>query len=150
MNSRIIFICLFFFYSGVLPAEQQLFMTRSSQAFPETMSLLQSVIASHGYTVSRVQHVDKGLTSSGFKTDTYRIVFFGNAEELHQLSEQHPELIPYLPLQIAIFAEADETVLVASNPQILAELYPEPRLRPLFKRWHDDMANIFLAMQNPD
>lgn len=150
MNCRYSVVFLIALYSSAGGAEQQLFMVRSSQAFPEAMSTLQQTITKQGYSVSRIQHVDKGLTSSGFKTDTYRIVFFARVAELHQLSEQHPELIPYLPLQIAIFAEADETVLVAANPLLLAELYPATDLQPAFKRWHDDLASIFLAVQNAD
>jgi uncharacterized protein (DUF302 family) len=131
-------------------ADQQLFMLRSTQSFPEAMTLLQDAINKQGYTVTRVQHVDKGLTTMGFKTDLYRVVFFAKTDELHQLSEQHPDIIPYMPLQIAIFAEADETILVAPNPLNLASFYPNAGLTTVFGRWHDDLANIFHTVQNAD
>ena len=83
----------------------RLLMMRSSQSFPETMLALQRTLGEYGYTISRVQRVDIGLTSSGFETDKYRIVFFGKPEEVRQLSEKHPQLIPYLPLKITLFAE---------------------------------------------
>ena len=41
------------------------------------MAVLQHAIGTQGYTLSRVQRVDIGLTESGFKTDKYRVVFFG-------------------------------------------------------------------------
>jgi uncharacterized protein (DUF302 family) len=150
MKTRIFIICLLLLQSVPAMADQQLFMIRSAQAFPETMSVLQDAIRKQGYTVSRVQHVDVGLTTMGFKTDLYRVVFFAKTDELHQLAEQHPELVPYLPLQIAIFAEADETILVASNPLILSAFYPDAGLGKIFKHWHDDLSNIFLAVQNAD
>ncbi len=61
----------------VIPAEaQQLIMTRSLNTFPETMLNLQEAIADQGYTISRVQRVDIGLTKMGYETDKYRVVFF--------------------------------------------------------------------------
>ena len=150
MKMRILIICLLLLQSLPVMADQQLFMMRSAQPFPETMSVLQQTIRKQGYTVSRVQHVDIGLTTMGFKTDLYRVVFFAKADELHQLTEQHPELVPYLPLQIAIFAEADETILVASNPLSLSAFYPDAGRGKIFKRWHDDLSNIFLGVQNAD
>ena len=150
MKSRIFIIGLLMLCALTAKADQQLFMLRSSQPFPETMALLQDAIHKQGYTVTRVQHVDQGLTTMGFKTDLYRVVFFAKADELHQLSEQHPELIPYLPLQIAIFAEADETILVSANPLNLSGFYPDAGLTKAFRRWHDDVANIFLTVQNAD
>ena len=69
-----------------------LMMMRSSQPFPETMSELQAIIKSHGYVVSRVQRVDIGLTMMGYKTDKYRVVFFGKYDELQELTNKYPEL----------------------------------------------------------
>ena len=89
---------------------EDLLMFRSKQTFPEAMLALQTSIAEHGYTLSRVQRVDIGLTKSGYKTDKYRIVFFGKSSEVNAIKFAEPELIPYLPLKIAIFAEGQETM----------------------------------------
>ncbi|MCW8957038.1 MAG: DUF302 domain-containing protein [Gammaproteobacteria bacterium] len=128
----------------------ELIMTRSSQPFPETMSSLQAAIKHQGYTLSKVQRVDIGLTARGFKTDKYRVVFFGKADEIHYLSRKYPELIPYIPLKIAIFAEADETLLTTANPMVLADLFPDPALKPIFTRWHKDMKKIINSVQNTE
>lgn len=125
----------------------ELIMARSIHPFPETMSTLQEAIKKQGYTLSRVQRVDIGLTVRGFKTDKYRVVFFGKANEVHELAENHPELIPYLPLKVAIFAEGDETILSAANPLVLADLFPEPALKKTFSRWHKDLTNIINSVQ---
>ncbi|MEW6648295.1 MAG: DUF302 domain-containing protein [Pseudomonadota bacterium] len=116
-------------------AADELFMVRSSHAFPETMSTLQEVITRHGYTVSRVQRVDIGLTDSGFKTDMYRLVFFAKPAELRDLSQRYPHLIPYLPWPITIFAEGEETLLVTANPAELHALAHNDELKQLFQRW---------------
>ena len=126
-----------------LPAQaDQLLMARSGQAFPEAMLTLQTAIGDQGYTVSRVQRVDIGLTASGFETDKYRIVFFGVPEEVRRLTAEHANLIPYLPLKMTIFAEGDETLVVATNPQVIAKVVDDPELAPVFERWQRDIQAI--------
>ncbi len=120
-----------------------LLMVRSSQPFAETMLALQNAMSSMGYTVSRVQHVDQGLTAFGYETDLYRVVFFGKPDEMRTLSRTHPELIPYLPLKVAIFAEEIETLVVASDPIIFGNLYPDDDLQKTFARWSRDLRFIF-------
>ena len=121
----------------------RLLMMRSAQSFPETMLALQQTIGEYGYTVSRVQRVDIGLTSSGFETDKYRIVFFGKPEEVRQLSEKHPQLIPYLPLKITLFAEHDETLLTTFDPSLLTGLVADEAFRSQAMRWRSDIIAIF-------
>ena len=114
------------------------------------MSLLQQTIKAEGYEVSRVQRVDIGLTKSGFKTDKYRIVFFGKLDDVRAVSDQYPELIPYLPLKIAIFAEGDETLLLSSSFQHLRPFYKSPTLRERFDRWDADINKIMERVRNAD
>lgn len=128
----------------------ELIMVRSDKTFPEAMLLLQDAIKQQGYRLSRVQRVDIGLTKLGYQTDKYRVVFFGKTDEIHYLTRHHPELIPYLPLKIAIFAEAEETLLVTSDPATFMDLYSNPELHKVFKRWHKDIVNIMKNVQIPD
>ena len=120
----------------------QLLLVRSQQAFPEAMASLQAGIAKHGYKVTRVQNVDIGLSHTGYRTDNYKVVFYGKADEVAQLTAQHPELIPYLPLNVAIFAEDEETIVVTSRPAVLGEFFPDPQLKPLFAGWEKDLEEI--------
>jgi uncharacterized protein (DUF302 family) len=144
-----LFIVLLLTLCGSVSA-QDLYMVRSSLAFPEAMSLLQQTIKAEGYQVSRVQRVDIGLTKSGFKTDKYRIVFFGKLDEVRTLSDQYPELIPYLPLKIAIFAEGEETLLLSASFQHLRPFYKSPTLRDRFDRWDADISRILERVRNAE
>jgi len=128
----------------------RLMMVRSKQSFPETMSSLQEAIDLQGYKLSRVQRVDIGLTRSGYKTDKYRIVFFGKTDEMHRLSKQYPELIPYLPLKVAIFAEGDETLLISANPRAFEKMYPQKDLQKVFEKWHKDIKHLLEFVQNAE
>ena len=130
-----------------LPAiAEDLLMARVPMTFPEAMLKLQSTLKKYNHTLSRVQRVDIGLTAKGYKTDKYRIVFYGQADEIRRLADEHPQLIPYLPHKIAIFAEDEETMLVAVNPEMLF-LTDDPKLQATMKKWHEDLQLIFKDMR---
>lgn len=129
---------------------EDMLMARARAPFEESMSVLQQAIAAQGYTLSRVQRVDIGLTEFGYQTDKYRVVFFGRPDEIRSLSERYPELIPYLPLEIAIFAEADETLLVTANPLDLATAYANPELEKVFARWERDVRAIMETVRQAE
>ena len=119
-----------------------LLMARVNQPFPEAMTLLQSAISSRGYTITRLQQVNENLAKRDFKSDMYRVVYFGKLDEVRQVTAAHPELIPFLPLNITIFAEGDQAILVASHPQTLQKFFPDPALKPVFERWEKDIDSI--------
>lgn len=119
-----------------------LLMARTDNQFPEAMTLLQSAISSHGYKITRLQEVNENLEKRHFKSDMYRVVYFGKYDEIKQITDKHPELIPFLPLNITIFAEGDQAILVASHPRMLETFFPDPRLKPIFERWEKDTAAI--------
>lgn len=129
-----------------LQAADRLQMARTPQNFPEAMLQLQQVIKQHGYTVSRVQRVDIGLTTFGYQTDKYRVVFYGKPEQVRRITDEYPQLIPYLPLKIAIFAEAEDTLLVASNPTQLLQT-DQPELNQVLKSWSADLMSIMETMR---
>lgn len=132
---------------ATIACADQLLMVRSGLAFPEAMLALQNAITARGYKVTRVQNVDKGLSNTGYRTDNYKVVFYGKPEEVAQLAARHPELIPYLPLNVGIFAERDNTILVTSRPGVLAEFFPDPELKAVFARWEEDLNKIVNEVQ---
>jgi len=125
----------------------EMIMVRSSEAFPETMAMLQDAIKKQGYELSRVQRVDVGLSKKGYKTDKYRVVFFGKGKQIQDISSKYPDLIPYLPLKIAIFAEGDDTILVSVNPNIFNDLFKHPELKSTFDEWFKDINQILNSVQ---
>lgn len=126
-----------------LPAQaDQMLIIRAQQAYPEAMATLQNAISSRGYKITRVQNIDVGITKTGHTIDYYKVVFYGNPEEVAQITREHPELIPYLPLNIVIFAEDVNTVVATNRPSVLAEFFPDPTLKPMFMRWEADLIKI--------
>lgn len=137
VSGAILAVCL------VSPASADgLLMARVDAAFPEAMTLLQSAISSRGYTITRLQQVNENLQRREYKSDMYRVVYFGKLDEVRQVTAAHPELIPFLPLNITIFAEGEQAILVASHPQTLQQFFPDPALKPVFERWEKDLQAI--------
>jgi len=126
----------------------EMIMVRSGEAFPEAMATLQDAIRSKGYTLSRIQRVDVGLNAKGYKTDKYRVVFFGKGKQIQQLARQYPQIIPYLPLKIAIYAEGDNTILTSANPAVFLDMFKTPELKPTFELWLKDITEILNTVQN--
>ncbi len=115
---------------------------RSDRDFAETMNTLQNAITQRGYTVSKVQRVDVGLEAKGYKTDKYRVVFYGKANEIATLVKNYPQLIPFLPLSVAIFAEGNQTILTTIRPRSFETLFPDAALQTTFDLWDRDLINI--------
>lgn len=134
--------------SPSVPADQhidpahELLMVRVSSNFPEAMNAVQQAVVSNGYELMRVQRVDIGLTKSGYQTAEYRIVFFGKRDEIQSLSNKYPTLVPFLPLKLIVFAEGEDTIVMAANPAKLASFYPGKKLEPYFLKWEQDFLKI--------
>ena len=140
--SRLLLVALLAFPWPALLHADGLVMVRTSLKFPEAMLALQDSISEHGYTVSRVQRVDVGLTGMGYQTDMYRIVFAGKYEEIREICDKVPELVAYMPPKISIFAEGDQTILVTPHPSLYAGIAGD-RLDPvMFHRWASDLESI--------
>lgn len=120
----------------------EMIMVRSDRDFAETMNALQDAIDHHGYKVSKVQRVDVGLEAKGYKTDKYRVVFYGKADEIANLAKNYPQLIPFLPLSVAIFAEGDQTMLTTIRPRSYKALFPDAALQTTFALWDRDLVSI--------
>ncbi len=129
-----------------LPAHayaENMLMLRSTDNFTKTLQRLKNSIEEHGYEFAHVQRCDGGLKGMGYKTESYRTVFFGKLDEVRDLTDKFPELIPFLPLKIAIVEEGDETILFTVNPTELEKLIQLPELSVQFKRWENDLRSVF-------
>jgi uncharacterized protein (DUF302 family) len=107
------------------------------------LEYVKSSIEDHGYTIAHLQLCDGGMTDFGYKTDFYRVVFFGKIDEVRMVTADYPELVAYLPLKIAVIAEKDETLLTVLNPEALAPFFDDERIQIQLGRWQSDLISIF-------
>jgi uncharacterized protein (DUF302 family) len=107
------------------------------------LEYVKTSIKEHGYEIAHLQTCDSGLGDFDYKTDFYQVVFFGKVDEVRWISENHPELVSYLPLKIAVIAERDDALLVVLNPEALAPFYAEEAIQVQLGRWNSDLVSIF-------
>jgi len=150
VNSFLKSILLLYIIISTNASASDLIMVRTSLDFPEAMLSLQTSTKEHGYDIARVQRIDIGLTGMGYKTDKYRIVFVGKIKEIDYLIKKHPQLIPYLPPKVAIFAEGGDTVLVTLNPGFYSQMINDKKDQLIFDHWESDIYSVFDDVKNED
>ena len=133
------------FCSSPLRAQSML-TVRAPVSFEQALAEAEYRIAEHGYKVAHIQRCDGGLKDFGYKSDFYRILFFGKLDEVQQLSEKYPQLAPFLPLKMLVFAENDDTILVAVNPLNLANFIDDSQVHAQLNQWNEDIESIFTQM----
>ena len=128
--------------SGITSADNMI-MGRLPMRAETAIEYVKSSIEEHGYTIAHIQLCDGGMTDFGYKSDLYRVVFFGKIDEVRMISDRYPEFVSYLPLKIAVIAEKDETLLTVLNPESLAPYFDDRELQIQLERWNSDLISIF-------
>ncbi len=145
---KLAFICLASFMFFSLPAQaSDLMMARSKLPFSEAEAELKAQIEAHGYTVSSAKRIDIDLVAIGMSEGAYRAIQFGKPAEIKKLARLHPDMIPFLPLQIIIFAEWEETLFVTLSPNFYAQIASQSDLIPIYTRWAQDLGSILNMMR---
>lgn len=138
----LIFVSSLLLFSGEGYADGLLSM-RSKMPFNQTYESLKGSMAAYGYNVAHTQTCNLGMEKFGYKSDNYYVVFFGKREEVEALIRDYPDMAPFVPLKVALFAENDETVLVTVDPPTLSVETTRPDLDVQLQRWHNDIVAIF-------
>ncbi len=107
------------------------------------LEYVKSSVEEHGYSIAHLQLCDGGMSDFGYKTDFYRVVFFGKIDEVRRISADYPELVSYLPLKIAVIAEKEETLLTVLNPAALSPFFADEAMQIQLGRWQNDLVSIF-------
>lgn len=141
MKKYLIIGLLLLLGQGVARAENIL-MARAHGNFDVTMETAKKSLQEHGYVVAHIQRCDGGLKNFGFTSAPYRLIFFGKPDEVRTLTREYPELIPFLPLKLAIFEEDDEVLAAIFNPEELSRLFNNKQLHVQFMRWKNDFDSI--------
>ncbi len=106
------------------------------------MLTLQTALSGYGYTITRVQRIDFGLTEMCYKSDKYHVLFFTKPKEFREVVRKHPDLVAYLPLKTAIFAEIDETIIIFPDPRMLHSSDASAEIEHPTRRWRSDIIAV--------
>ena len=148
--SRQIFIALLMLLVSTPVLAETILMARTNQPFDVVLEAAKKSLEGHGYTVSHEQRCDGGLKGLGYATDYYRVLFYGKPDEVRQLTRNYPELVPYLPLKLAVVAEEGDVLAVSFNPETFSLFLPQEELKTQFSRWRSDLDSILKQLRKLD
>jgi uncharacterized protein (DUF302 family) len=120
------------------------FLTKKINAnFNQTWYSLFAEVKQAKLKTAYLQRCDFALKQRKYKSDKYRILFFGEYEKMEYLSNKYPEIVPFLPLKAIVIEESkNQTLLLANPPNLLLEIV-KGKDGDIIKKWQKDMEVIF-------
>ena len=143
MVIRALLLSLALLSSTAFSAENGLLIERVNAKFSYAWLALSKSIKAHKYKSAYLQRCDFALNERHYKSDKYRILFYGNYDEMKPLSHKYPELVPYFPLKVTVMEEGKHTLMIATPPLTLMPLVETNEERMMILRWNEDMKSIF-------
>lgn len=103
---------------------------------------LSLAINNHGYTPVKIQPVDEGLRTKGYVTSDYKLIFFGDKEQLDKVLAVSPEAAVMLPLRIILYREGDVVIASAPSMEMWKGVFGGEALNLLINQWQKDVIAI--------
>ncbi|MBT3276715.1 hypothetical protein [Candidatus Thioglobus sp.] len=148
MVVRVFALCVLMFASVASAGHNELLIERVNAKFSYTWLALDKTIKANGYKAAYLQRCDFALNERHYKSDKYRILFFGQYDEMKRMSAKYPKLSPFFPLKITVMEEGKHTLIIAAPPITLLPLVKTDEDRMLIFRWNEDMKNILKQVKN--
>lgn len=146
MNTVIKFVLLALLFVSPQTQAENMITIRVNNSYDRVMDSIKGKLVEYDYKVAHIQKCDGGMKSMGYKSDDYRLIFFSKLKEVRALTKKYPQIIPYVPLKIAVIKETNSVILVALNPTSLSPYFKERELHTQFERWENDLRAIFNEM----
>jgi uncharacterized protein (DUF302 family) len=126
------------------PAAAESYFSSAKQAdYRVALDDLSLAILDHGYTLVKIQPVDKGLRSQGYELfEDYKLVFFGNKELERTAIAATPELAALLPLKIILYQDKERVVAAAPVLEPWQEVFRSSPASEVIKRFDRDVRAI--------
>ncbi len=135
--------------SGLLFAEyEELLIERVNAKFSYAWSALDKTIIAYHYKPSYLQRCDFALNERHYKSDKYRILFFGKYDEMKKMSKKYPEIVPFFPLRITVMEEGVHTLMITTPPITLLPLVQTNEDRMIIFRWQEDIKSILKQVKS--
>lgn len=103
---------------------------------------LSLAINNHGYIPVKIQPVDEGLRAKGYVATDYKLIFFGDKEQLDKVLAVSPEAAVMLPLRIILYREGDVVIASAPSMEMWRGVFGEEALNLLINQWQKDVMAI--------
>ncbi len=121
-------------------------ITRVNTDFANVWQALKERVGEYEYKTAYLQRCDFALTQRNYKSDRYRILFFGKYEEMEYLSRKYPQIVPYLPLKVVVMEEGNNALLM-NNPVTMLIPAVASEDAHIIEQWHTDLQAIVTSIR---
>jgi uncharacterized protein (DUF302 family) len=121
-------------------------VVRVNTNFNNTWQALNDKVDEYNYKTAYLQRCDFALNERDYKSDKYRILFFGEYKKMEYLSRKYSAIVPYLPLKVVVMAEGDNTIIINNPLQILLPTL-EDKDKEIINKWQQDLDKIFAEIK---
>jgi len=142
MVVRAFLLTFLLFTTSAFSASDDLLIERVNAKFSYTWLALNKSIKAHNYKSAYLQRCDFALNERHYKSDKYRILFYGKYDEMKAMGKKYPALTPYLPLKVTVMEEGKHTLVMATPPLTLLSMVDTNDDRMTILRWNEDMKSI--------
>lgn len=111
-------------------------------AYQTALDDLSLAINNHGYTPTKIQPVDQGLRAKGYEASDYKLIFFGDKEQVDQVLAVNPEAVMLLPLKIILYRDGDVVIAIAPNMEMWKGVFGSEALNLMINQWQKDVLSI--------
>ena len=120
-----------------------LFLRATKQiAFQSALDDLALAINNHGYIPTKIQPIDQGLRDKGYEATDYKLIFFGDKEQVDQVLAVNPDAAMLLPLKIILYREGDVVIAIAPSMEMWKGVFGGEALNLMINQWQKDVLSI--------
>lgn len=148
MVIRILILQMLLLAGSVFAGHDDLLIERVNAKFSYAWSALDKTIRAYHYKPAYLQRCDFALNERHYKSDKYRILFFGKYDEMKKMSKKYPEIVPFFPLRMTVMEEGTHTLVIATSPMTLLSLVKTNEERMTIFRWQEDMKSILKQVKS--
>ncbi|MEJ2362203.1 MAG: DUF302 domain-containing protein [Gammaproteobacteria bacterium] len=131
-----------FVFSAHLRAEESVFFTVSKQAnYHDALNELSEVIGFHDYKLIKIQPIDKGLRSRGYRVLDYKVLFFSNEQQVNDILAANPRASALLPMRIILYKNGNKVIASTPNMRLWKSTFGK-NLQPMLEQWDKNVRAI--------
>lgn len=105
------------------------YTVESSKSFDEAVQAVETKTAEKGFRVLHTHDVTATLAEKGFAREPLKIVEVCNAKYANEVLKADVKVALMLPCPITVYAEGGKTRISTMLPSVLAEFFPEAKIR---------------------
>lgn len=142
MKISILGLTILLFVSTQVQADEGVFYTVSKRAgYNQALNDMTEAIEFHNYTLIKIQPVDEGLRSRGYRSLNYKVLFFGSQKQVNSILAKNPQASVLLPMRIILYKKGNKVIASTPNMRMWKSVFGK-NMQPMLERWDKNVRAI--------